>query len=585
MVSSLFFVVSWIGLIATSLLWKKSEEKQSLMTWGIVAVILSGSFHTFVGGIYAVAHIPVTIITIGIANLVLAAVFAFFIYRSKAVQKYTIDWCDVAYVGAMFVFALYTIKKHYWGFNLMVNYTTIDPAAHMKAAMDVVMNQRVQGMFHSPLNNAIIIEALMPIFGIGQTYKSFVFAELLNLLFAGFAFYGVAKLFAKDTYSKIVIIFVSFFYLWGYPLCNAEFGFVYLGMCVTLVAILFIIMDAYLNERVNRTYLIISLCLLCTAVVQCYMYFAPVTYFAVIAVIFYKAAKEKQLISLKTVRTCLEVFLIPCIYGIFFSFIDVFTGGLTVGTQIGKEGGTYGDLFSNFVFLVPFVLWGVWRKIKEHEFDFMLSYGLCLLLFMGGLMVLCLQRRVSAYYFYKSHFMLWLLCFIFVAFAVCNFKEQEKRMFHAFAAVFVVIFLMFSFKIEEKIQNKNPFLCNTNRSEQYLDIYRYTTEFFDPLCIVPEKVFLYQYLSEEYLKGTGASAVVAAGWEDTYWFEAITDQRLHDWQYICNDVEQFEAQVQANRPTYILVVYASEIYQGNKKYFDAQNIVFENRDGCIIQLQ
>ena len=191
MMGSIFFSCIWIVLMVSFILYKKTEKKMPLITWLTIGGVLSTCYHSFIAGVFSAVRIPVNLFSLGIADGVIAAVLIVQVLRSKSLQRYSLDLFDIVFVGIVVAEIYHLYHARYFGNSLMINYTTIDPAQHLKAAMDIVNQQKVQGMYHSSLSNAIILNILMPFTGVSKTYMSFVIADLLNLGLAGLSVYSL----------------------------------------------------------------------------------------------------------------------------------------------------------------------------------------------------------------------------------------------------------------------------------------------------------------------------------------------------------------------------------------------------------
>lgn len=585
MMGSIIFSCIWIFLMISFILYKKTEKKMPLITWLTIGIVLSTCYHTFIAGVFSAVRIPVNLFSLGIADGVIATVLIVQVLRSKSLQRYSLDLFDIVFVGIVVAEIYHLYHARYFGNSLMINYTTIDPAQHLKAAMDIVNQQRVQGMYHSSLSNAIILNILMPFTGVSKTYMSFVIADLLNLGLAGLSVYSLGKAFVKDFYGKLVILFLAVFYMKGYPLMNLMYGFVYLGMCVTIIAVLFILVHYYLQDSFDAVFLIAAIALGCLGVFECYMLFMPVTYFAIITCVFWKQFQKHKLVSWNTVWICLGMFLIPCIVGLGYSYFGTFGDELTVGAQFALEGATYRDLYTNFLFLLPVALWILWKMLRERENSILLVYTVYTALFVGTQLILCVKGKVSSYYFYKNYFLLWMVIFALAMYAVSKFQKSEKTFFSMMLVSAGIMAYMYIGNIEAKLQEKNAMLIPVVKSHIFFDVYQYNRAVCSIQHQNPQKVQLFSYMEENFIEEENCMVPIVSYWEDAYWYEGISNQRFTNWNYVTLDLETYLQQLKAQNAKYVLVMRDSELYTTNQEYFEALTKVYDGGIGYVAEVE
>lgn len=129
------------------------------MTWIVLLLILMNCYHTFWAAILNVIHIPVNIISMGIIDLLTGGLLWFFIVKKKKWQRYEFAIADAAFlVTALAIIAVFA-KVRYGGMALNINFLTIDPANHFRAAMDLVENGTIAGMFYERVLNGLLLNS------------------------------------------------------------------------------------------------------------------------------------------------------------------------------------------------------------------------------------------------------------------------------------------------------------------------------------------------------------------------------------------------------------------------------------------
>lgn len=164
--------IRWDGTLELQFLWNssagtfewslfsyKSERKQTGMTWIALLLILMNCYHTFWAAILNVIHIPVNIISMGIIDLLTGGLLWFFIVKKKKWQRYEFAIADAAFlVTALAIIAVFA-KVRYGGMALNINFLTIDPANHFRAAMDLVDTGTVTSMFYETVLNGLLLNS------------------------------------------------------------------------------------------------------------------------------------------------------------------------------------------------------------------------------------------------------------------------------------------------------------------------------------------------------------------------------------------------------------------------------------------
>ena len=104
--SSVIYTISFLALCSGFLFFKKSEKVLSTVTWVFLTYVLNMCFNTLTSGILTLIHIPVTILSLAIVNLGMAAFLWIKIVKTKEKQAYKFETADLFIVGLLF-----TIKR------------------------------------------------------------------------------------------------------------------------------------------------------------------------------------------------------------------------------------------------------------------------------------------------------------------------------------------------------------------------------------------------------------------------------------------------------------------------------------------
>ena len=203
--------------------------------------------------------------------------------------------------------------------------------------------------------------------------------------------------------------------------------------------------------------------------------------------------------------------------------------------------------------------------------------------FMFAFFLLGMKGKASSYYFYKNYYMMWLFCFVLAVKGIHNItKENRKLLTLGFLTWFFVATISIT-NIEVVIQNINPLYCTNTNARAYSDIYTFNRDAMRNPAYDMEKVKLYDYAVEQLGASQTEKIPLAGYWEDYYWMEAITNQRMSGFDYWNIGEEMFFDNL--SRVDYVIVLTDSDIYAANKEYFDSLESIFETSSGYIAKVQ
>ncbi|MGN0482394.1 MAG: hypothetical protein ACI4HI_02465 [Lachnospiraceae bacterium] len=585
--SMIFAVTAWGSLASGAFVIRKSEKKQNIVTWAALILVLITCFHVAAAALMQLIHIPINILSMGMLDLLAGFFFWYQILKKKKEkQQYAIEWVDILMLFVFAACAVFVFVVRYHGTSLRLTFETIDPAAHLKAAMDVIQRQKVNGMYYSAMENGLFIETFAPLVRLDFSYKLFNLTEIYHLILSGMVFYAAVRSIATDRFLKWCTMILSVVYMFGYPLLSMIYGFVYLGLGVTVVCTVLILADFLLKQEMDsRNWNILLLSMACFGIFQCYVLFMPMTYFAVITGIFVMQQKKRQLISKETVAICLETFLLPCIFGFLYTYAGIFTSqNLTVANQIVAEGACYRDLYSNFLPFLPLALFG-WLKLFQKKENCVEKYMFVYtILFIGGLFLMGMQKKASSYYYYKNYHLLWLMVFFLLMHGIACVEKKSRSLVGCYGFVTAGLVLVLFTNLEAKIQLRVELFDPVNKSVALNDLWSFQRGKFNAPGYSEEKQELYHYVYEHCLEENPKKVGVVAKWEDVLWYEAITNQRLKGCKYDKPRSKKNLKWIKKNAQ-YVLVLKDSEMYRHKKSYYEALPRVYENQEGYLAQIQ
>lgn len=585
-VSSAIFVFSMIITIALFLMLPKANapRRESFLLWLAISIVSFYCYEAFAGGIANLAGIPINLFTLTAINTIASVLMLLHIRRHKQIQQYVITWYDVTGLLLLFVGIIYFCVFRY-GTALIPTYETSDPGTHLKMAVYLVKEGQLSEMYFGPLFNAIHIMLLKPLFDFPNHYKAFILSDMLAFALSGLVFLALIQALLKGWPMKIAGLLFSIFYMLGYPLCNHLFGFSYLGIGVMLISFLMLLMQVYLCGEHKNKLLVLLLMMSLYALSVCYVLFIPFVAVALLATVTAKYISEKRLITLEFVTTCVQMFLLPFVLCLCYmlKFSHLMSGG-----SLAAEGYINRDLYTNFIMIAPVSLFGVLACYKKRQW-FPSILAIAFFLYMLAMLFFTLKGSVSTYYFYKTHYVLWLLCFYLAVAGCAALYETARGAMVSWGIITVAIIGMAIGNVDGFLQERvylvNPQdSANTRKLAQIYVLNQYYTEnvsvkYTDDDMALNSKGY-------EYANNPDTSILPVFDWLDTFWFEAMTAQNYSNYYtWFVSDFEAYLKRIADDGFDYVAVRYAGEFYKNHADYFNQLERVYENSVGFIAKYQ
>ena len=341
-------------------------------------------------------------------------------------------------------------------------------------------------------------------------------------------------------------------------------------------------------DETDKKWGIILLAFGCFGIFQSYVLFMPVMFFSVLIFALVKQFLDKKLFSVNTIITGLGIFLPATLLGLWYTYGGIFGGsgkggggGTTVASAINIEGGIYSDLFSNFIFLIPIAFFGFISIIKNKK-NKLITYVVALdIIFVLGLLRKALKREVSAYYYYKNYYMLWLLAWILFYIGICSLEKNSRFIAVFTMGLWILIAGMNWKNIEGRIAAKNPLLCQQFNTYNLSHIYGFNRTFIEITHYSADKVGIYTYVTDNIIDNDDSYVPLVGSIEDYFWMQAIINQSNSDFQYWNHGEDEFFNSLSADNVHYIMVFRDNSLYVNHSDYFEALNKIYENGAGFI----
>ena len=434
----ILYIILTCILIVNMILIKKSDKKQNILFWTVLSITITLIYNTIVSIIFTFINIKCTLLNLSIVNIIVIAILVFKIYKDKEIQKYFIKIKDIIFMILMLIVVLVVAWKQY-GFPFQIKYETTDPAIHFSVAKEFYNDKKVDfpgGMPAAGINTGILFDIFDFAIMEEDFYCLYILFDLIILYLIGAMFYlGIANKLDSKLKSVIAMIFSILFVL-GYPLNSMLFGYAYLSVAILFIIALIAVVPYVKNRELKEVPYCLILFILNFGIFFSYYLFIPVIYAALGLFMLFDMLKnrpKKNILSIfnkKNIIEVLTILILPTIIGFcYFILPNIFSSGSTGVSHIATEGYIYRDLYSNFIFLIPFVLYYVIDSIKNKENKFInicliILVAFCLVLLKGGL-----RGEVSSYYYYKMYFVLSILMFYITTKAIFKMLDNKLTTF------------------------------------------------------------------------------------------------------------------------------------------------------------
>lgn len=608
----LFYLFTVIGLCTTFLLFKKSSKQLNLVNQLFFTIVLLICFNSFIAYFLSLIHIPITMFSLSLFNIIIIISFSYFI-RMNGKQEYFIDKIQVIICLVIAVIAL-TMGLLRTDFFNQISYETTDPATHYAMAFDfyrshaLLTKETVFSLYNgfeldmtlAYVNVGLLFKSVSGFVAEYTFYKLFLFFDVCMLILAGEVFFcSIYKYINKKKALFPTFIVITLFYLFGYPFNNYLFGFFYLGMTIICINIIMAIFSEFknidFNNKKNFFYISIVLFLINYAIFFGYYLFVPVVYAAeFIYIFFYHYNKRKKIISKEYVLFNTIALFLPFILGFIYFFVARYFAVTSSGKSFNpllSEGYIYRDLYSNFLLLVPFSLYYLFTTFKEKKLDFVSILLTIILIFVIGLLGLGLLGKVATYYYYKNYFILSLVMFFVICKVLQNLCNEKNIAFiNSCLITLVCVFLAFSFGFDEKIIARNLLFNPTPKLNSYFDIFVHNKIYYKREVIFDKeelKAIKFYEDNKKIMKTEDGMIPVQGELYQRYWFYSITRTipnyyntgHLAD---LYNDELTFDIFKESDYTYYISFKTQEELKLKDSDLIDF-NILYENSSSFILE--
>ena len=508
MMGIIYIIISLI-LFVSAILVKKTDKKQNILFWIPLTAVIFLAFNLFCGFILLVLRLKLTLISLSIINLILSAIIIWRICKDKQIQKYYIKIKDIVFLALLLVI-ICTIGYKQYGLPFSVKYQTTDPAVHFSAAKEIYDNKSLQWNCSMPgasLNTAILFNTMDFVVSESNFYCLFIIFDLSILYLISVMFYiGIVK--KENSIIKSIIAFIfAVLFICGYPLNSVLFGFAYLTVGILMMTSIIAFAPYIIDSEINKMFKYIYMFLLLFGIFFSYYFFVPVIYATVGLYILFdmiKNRKTKNILSIFTKENIFKVIIllvIPIILGISYFVLPALLQSNDVdASHISSEGFMYRDLYSNFVFIIPFVLYFCFDKIKNKKNCFLNILFIITAVFTLALFYLGLKGKVSSYYYFKTYFLISILTMMMTVKALYKLiDKKEEILAYSFIFVYIAIIGASLLGFDTKLQQKNVLFNPNGTLGSYTNLYTFNYSILqgDGKILSSEQIKAIKYLKEK----------------------------------------------------------------------------------------
>lgn len=477
---------------------RKSCKPLSGFVWIILSFLAAICMGSVAAGILSPLQIPVNIYSMAAVYFLIALFMAYLIRREGMKQEYIWEKFDIV-MFLLITAAIIAISVKMFSPELRYTYYNSDAGLHLKEATDIVRSQSVTKMYFLHLQNAMIIEMVQPFVRIADWYKGYILGDCFFLWLETLFFAAFIRRYAKTGASKVFAAILTAGYFLGYPFFSFHASFGYWAVGSMFVGFLVMSTRFYEEAIIERKISVFMLMLGCFGVITSYMMFAPVAYLTVFFYLIVIARREGKVFTVRNALLALKIFLLPVIMGVCYCLYGFFiSSGTSISGALSNQGGIYTELYVDFFWTILPTLYVLARMVRKRRLTVETAFFGAFLAFTGVMLFLTLTHHVSTYYYYKTYYPLWMLCWALTAQAVSIMLQEAKDTLTAYCAMVVLFAILCFCKIEYKIVTSTENITGGMHSTAFFTLYqRNIGAIIGDTGGLPDYVFdLFQYVQD-----------------------------------------------------------------------------------------
>lgn len=580
------FICAFVFLAAGLLCIWKETEKLNFFRSLVVCYITELCLGAVIAGIYSVVGIPVQLLSMGIGYFLLAIpVWARIIYQKK-LQKYKIELFDIYAVLIITVFFAIMFFKVFTP-DILIVYKNSDPGTHYGWALKILDTKKVSSMYFAPLYNSLVMELFQPFLTRISLYKAFILADSFSNYINILMFYVILSNILKAKPLKVLAPFVCILYFLGWPFYSyVAGGYVYFGVGITLVAYVVYLLTL-LKRRKDKTGRVILFSLIVLGIFNvtiCYMLFMPILCVAIFFCLWDWMREEKIVIPPRMFKIAVMglsflavVLFCICYFGYFKGDIGrIFTG-------IQNEGGIHRELYKDFLFMLPPVIYMGWYYFKHDKPGYIYITMLTNVIITGVAFIACVAGIISGYYYYKLYYLIWFFLWLVCAEAAEHFIKGKKIVLWAYGFPVLLAAVLMWVGMDDFLAKHN---LNNGDSPSLFPIYEVSKTYMEESEETPEMESLRSvssYINENFPEVEKGIPLISSVDKFNYgaWYKAFTGYRSFTAERDSSSdsgktlIEVIQ-RVEEEGFFYFLILKTADCYQGNEELLNAYERVYDD---------
>lgn len=604
-----FYLISLISLFVFLLLFKKDDKKHNFIISFIFNLVFLYCVNIFNVSILSFAGIKSSFLLLSIINFLIIFIIWYKKFKLKVfkLQKFKINGFEIFSTLLIICLCILIGFIRFNGFS-SINYETTDPAVHYKAAKyysenmsllnsdnssDVMYDSFDRNMPGFSLNCGIF----MNVFSFVPSYITYIIFDVIVLCLLALMFYCTCLILLNNKNCFFALI-LTILYFSAYCLNNFVFGFGYLGIGILSLNLILFVWILLENKDYEKYFKVCYGLLFLFNFILFFSYylFVPIVYLAQGLYIIYKWYR-KEYKFLQLIKIGIFCLVIPFIIGILYFILPNFitSGSGNASSAIATEGYIYRDLWSNFILIAPLIIYSLIMEIKNKSksllfFVFVLEFIYILITFVLGL-----KGYVSSYYYFKSYYIFWLICYLLIV-KLLVIENSDLKKFLKLNILYIVLILLIGLSnIEIKIQEKNILFNNSYVSLSYSNIYIFNaTKILNtaPVMDKDELKIINEIVQKKDKCTSQVEIPVIGNYLQKLWFYSISDI-VPIYNHVSNNLSMFYDENfdfdkwKEDDSSKCLIVFNSYNKKDKENYininFDEFDILYKNKSGLILK--
>lgn len=452
MIAALGIMTLWVGFIIIFMLNSNESIINGLHAFFVnaITVILTAGF---AAAVFTFLSIPVNLRNISMGVLGVTIFLAIRLIRKRRIAK--IKW-DIAEIACVLICNLCVIVffliKFRW--NLEMTYGGIDPANYFKAAMELIRTGSASGEYLTDLVNAMFIQWSQCFLPEISSYKGMTMAHLVVQLMSIDMFWVLVSRLNNGKCAKWINTLISLLYFGGFQLCNLMQGNFFHwedGILIIMYLIYYVILLQ--QEKKEAVAQIVPLLLGGFGLLVCYPFFIIFVFPILLPEAIVWMKNHYRTMTLMAKGGCILAIALMVAFGLFFSGQRISFSVERFLRNLQNDGTIYREPYLDFIFFIPIFVTYIILLCKKKQPDdcrTILRMNVVAIFFLFFWFIMYCNQKISAYYYYRMYYILWLLAWLMVAHAIKLIIKSEQMTLLCGYAVFYALAIILSVTATDK---------------------------------------------------------------------------------------------------------------------------------------